>query len=216
MTDEHTAAAARLRATLVDHGVFSRLGAGFWEAFLRGVVRAPDGLAFVALGPSDDLAGYAVITPDIHRLHEQVLKGRRLSMAMACAAGLARRPYLIPAVLRAAFRPQTSHPNLLRPQWVTVMVSSAYRRRGVAAMLFQLISAALHERGVEEFHSPVELDNDASNALQEKLGGTLDFVAPMDGVGHNIWRFHTAPLPPPPPGHVLCAEPGMPSPEAAR
>lgn len=199
----HLVQAVSLRVRSVDHGLFSHLGARLWRVFLTGVVEAPDGLGFAALDASDAFAGYGIITPDLDRLHKQILRGRRLALTRACLGGALARPQLILSIMRAALRAQTPDSALLPAQWVTVMVEPAYRRRGIAQVLFRLMSATLYERGVNAFHSPVEVSNAPSNALQAKLGGQLDKVVKLDGVPHNIWLFRARPLSALPPGHRL-------------
>ena len=208
--ERHLVQAARLRVRSVDHGLFSHLGTRFWRVFLTAVVEAPDGLGFAALDAADAFAGYGIITPDIHRLHEQILRGRRLALTRACLGGALARPHLIPSMIRAALRAQTPDSALLAAQWMTIMVEPTYRRRGIAQMLFRLMSATLYERGVNRFHSPVEVSNAPSNALQPKLGGQLDKVVKLDGVPHNIWLFSARPLSALPPEHRLRDGEGMP------
>ncbi len=210
LTEREVGQAARLRASIVDSGVFSRLGVKFWEVFLEGVVQAPDGIAFAGLGAGDTLAGYAFATTDVDRLHSQILQGRRVALARACVPGLVAHPGLIPAVIKTVLRPQAPDADLLAAQWGTLMVNAAYRRRGVGEMLAHLVSAAFSEREVEVFHSPVWVSNAPSNALHAKLGARVDKVVDLDGLRHNMWKIRAAPLSALLPGHRLSDAPGMP------
>jgi hypothetical protein len=208
---EHVPAAAELRGGWVQHGLYSLLGPPFWRVFLTGLVEAPDGVAFAALNPSGDLVGYSFGTTDIRLLHAQILKGRRLAFARAALRGLLAHPWIAPRVLRGALRPMSPDPDMSVAQWPSVNTAAPYRRRGVAEMLARLVSAALHERGLEDFDGTVELDNDASNAFMTKrANGRVIKVIKLDDLPHNLMRFPARPLAPLPPGHRLLEGPGMP------
>lgn len=115
LTDGDVAAAVQLHRSSFPGFFLSQLGPRFLPVFYRGFVDAPDAVTVNVRAPaSGDLQAVAVGTTQPAGLYRRLVKRQTLSFTVAAASSIARRPWILPRLVRA-----------LRHRGVPVPVSGA-------------------------------------------------------------------------------------------
>lgn len=180
--------AAIARSQSAEYGFFAKIDRRFWREFFLAAVHEASVVALVARDrESGRLAGYILGTADATALKRMVLREMLWPLIFYTCKMLLRHPPGV-RILRALVVPGPTGLTIPAQRWVTWVVSSEFREKGIGFELYRRLCTAMYRRGVLEFYGPVECDNTASNRAHEKMQAENLGITIVSGKPHYLWK----------------------------
>lgn len=158
----------------------SFLGPRFLTLLYEGLLAHPRGVALVAETEAG-LEGFVAGVTDQADFYRELVKSRAHRFAWASLGAVARRPAIIPRLVRALGQSRRSRRSAAPACLMSIAVRPGTSGKGLGRDLVAGFGAALAERGVLEYSLTTDRDgNDRVNHFYQKLGFRLaaGFVTP--------------------------------------
>jgi ribosomal protein S18 acetylase RimI-like enzyme len=147
------------------------LGPGFLRELYRGIVRDPDGIAFVAVRDGA-CAGFVAGSASPAGLYKRLMKRRIVAFAFHAGLAFLRKPSVAPRLLRAFTRSSEAPPaESGRAELMSLAVLPGNQGGGLGGRLVEAFVESVRSRGgAAVFLTTDAVGNDAVNAFYERLG----------------------------------------------
>jgi len=152
-------AVARLHEAAMGDSLWSRLGLRFLVEVYRGLIDSPYFLAFVY--DDGQVRGFIAGTTDGSRMMAEVFKSRALVLAPAAAAGVVRRPGVLPMLLQTArYFSVSGEPGLDgAAESLFCSFEPALRGKGISGQINKVLFDDFLARGFAHVKITTEADN---------------------------------------------------------
>ena len=177
-TMDEVDAVARLHRVVLGYTLNGELGEAHLRRLYRGLLISRYGIVFRAR--DTDIAGTPLVgfvsgTGDAARLQADLLRTPGTRIALSLAAGLLRRPWLLPKLVTQALinRPVIHARRVVTATLLTVGVRPDYGRRGIGGNLVRALQEDFRGGGFRNFHFNTLNTNDYARGFYRDLGGRL-------------------------------------------
>ena len=150
------------------------LGPAFLREFYRGVPHDPEGIGYVAQDEDGAVLGVIVGAVDPPRYFQRLFRRRWWAFGLASIRALAKKPTILPRLLRAIFYRGEPLAGPSRSLLSSVAVVPEAQGRGVGAALVQAWIHEVRARGSQGCYLTTDAEhNDSVNRFYRHLGWTF-------------------------------------------
>ncbi len=168
----------------------SELGRRFLFLFYSGIVKAPEGIAFVYLNETGIPAGFVAGTSNPRGFYSRLLKRHWFRFALAAIPSVLRKPAIISRVARAVFHPSDNPEGNEVAGLYSIGVLPEQRGTGAGKKLMQAFLEEAKHRGCKSvFLTTDKENNDPVNAFYVSHGFSVErcFVTPEGRKMNEYW-----------------------------
>jgi len=187
---EHACQVAELHISGIATGFISSLGSDFVSVLYETIAESKFGFGLVAEN-KEKIAGFVVLTPNIHKLYKSVVFKRGWYFAFLLAGKMfsIRR---IKKILETIFYPSRVK-NIVVPdaELLSIVVAPESRGKGLSSMLIREGFERCQGKGIDRVKVLVGADNKAANSLYLKCGFQLVGQMENHGVVSNVYVART-------------------------
>lgn len=149
----------------------SSLGSKFLSVFYRGVLVAPEGIAFIYLNETGEPAGFVAGTANPHGFYKRLLKSNWLKFSFASFGALLRNPAAIRRVARGLLHPGQNPVGADIAGLFSIGVLPELQGTGAGKKLVKAFLDESRKRGCVRVFLTTDRDsNDVVNDFYSKLG----------------------------------------------
>jgi ribosomal protein S18 acetylase RimI-like enzyme len=180
MRPDDVAAVVRIHLESFPGFFLSFLGPRFLRVLYETILADAEGRAFVAEEGSQ-IHGFVAGVIRQAGFYRRAIRTRALAFAWAAAGAVARRPSVVPRLVRALRRPAEVRDSAADACLMSVAVTPSAEGRGAGRQLVQAFCAAIDRAGAEAVSLTTDADgNDRTNAFYVRLGFGLarEYVTP--------------------------------------
>ena len=153
----------------------SSLGPKFLSLYYRGVVDAPEGIAYVYLNENKEPAGFVAGTSNPQGFYKRLLKRDWLKFSFASIAALLKNPGAIPRVARGLIHPGQNPAGEEIAGLFSIGVLPELQGTGAGKKLVQAFLSQARTRGCKRvFLTTDRDDNEPVNHFYQKLGFVVE------------------------------------------
>lgn len=166
------------------------LGAKFLSLFYRGIVVAPEGIAFVYLNEKGRAAGFVAGTSNPRGFYKRLLRRDWLKFSLASVRALVCRPRSLPRVARELLHPGQNPSGEDVAGLYSIGVLPELQGTGAGKQLVHAFLDEAWKRGCERVFLTTDRDeNDPVNMFYQKLGFVVEreYVTPEGRKMNEYW-----------------------------
>lgn len=181
--------AARLRLAAQEWGFLPAMGLSFQIEILKGTCKSRWGFGIICVGENDKILGMVYAATDLSRYYKSIFMHRGPMLAFWVLLRLVQQPKLLIGLLQYFTYPKRIPFKDIEAEWLTMVVDSKNRNKGIAKELALSLIDEYKKRGITRFRSTVATKNIITCRLHEKLGFKLlgDFSLCGDHI--NIYEY---------------------------
>jgi ribosomal protein S18 acetylase RimI-like enzyme len=181
--------AALIRFEEQKKGFLPAMGLKFYTEILKGTCGSKWGFGKVCINHNKKIIGFIFAATDLKKYYMNLLLRRGIFLSFFALLRVLRNPKLILGMIPYLLYSKRVPFGHIKAEWLTMMVRSEYRDRGVGKELTFSLTNEFRKRNVTRYKSTVPSNNIISCSLHEQFGFQLLGTFDLGGEMMNIYNY---------------------------
>ena len=188
LTQDHIEEISNLHSKLIP-GLLQKLDYSIIKIFYETALKSEYNFGFVNI-INNQITGFVFGTTFRKKLYKNVAINRSFSLIFHMLKLILKKPKKIGVLLKMIFCRPYKHKNNCESELVFIAINPLYQKLGIGRNLMNHFNMYLLQKGVSRYESSVEIENEAAQKFNEKLGFKLEYQYSEFGIKRLRYSVH--------------------------